>query len=489
MFFKKNWFMLSSFLIAFLAAVIRFYNFSNRWVLAGDQAHFALVGKYMLESKLLPLLGPFSSAGPFQTGGEWYWFVAIGSIFSFFGVTAPWIFLVATYIFFVYLMIVIGQKMEGKKFGLVVGCLSAVSTGEIIQSVNLSNQSPIPLFSALSILCMILYLQTKSSRFIFLMSFLVGIAISIHLQGVALIALILITIILGYFPGIKRLILIPIGLVIPWVPVFIADSQNHFANSYNMIYYFFFEKNKASFDELGRRWLTFVGVFIPYAWGYTIGGVSLMGYLMTPIVFGFGVYQTIKKQITRQWIVLFVSTILMFIILRYTRTPLFESFYAFLHPFTLLLTGWGLLQVYKRKKLIAITIFICLIATSLYFDISEITKIKFNINTVKPQKEVEKLVEKFPSKKFAIYDYKFDTSGYSQSLSLYLYNADKIDDNGMKIGFSNTDTLEYPIVLRDGGFILYDISSLSPEKLTKQKWVFVNPSGIYHSGQDWYKKK
>lgn len=487
-FLNKNWFLLSTFVILFVATIFRFYNFSNRWALAGDQAHFALAGKYMLHAKLLPLLGPFSSAGPFQTGGEWYWFVALGSMLGFLGVPAPWVFLNITYVVFVFLMIIIGKKLEGKLFGLAVGALAAVSTGEIAQGVNLSNQSPIPLFAAFSVLCMVLYLQKKKLRYIFLLSLSVGIAISIHLQGVALMVLILATITIGEFPGIKGLLLIPVGLAIPWIPVFIADSQNKFTNTHNMIYYAFFEKNKASFEVLGRRWLTFIGVFVPTAWANTTGGLLIMGYLMTVITFGFGVFETINKRIKRQWLILFTSTSLMFIVLRYTRTPLYDSFYVFLHPFIILLTGWGILQMFKRNNKIAVLIFVLLISTSLYTSFVEITKSKININPTQAEMQMKLIVKKLPQKKFAIYDHNFDTSSHSQSMALYLYYANKIDDNGMKIGYTHPSKINYPIVADLGDFVLYDISSLTSEKLKSERWVPVNPSAIYHSGQDWYKK-
>jgi hypothetical protein len=128
------------------------------------------------------------------------------------------------------------------------------------------------------------------------------------------------------------------------------------------------------------------------------------------------------------------------------------------------------------------------LCTSFYADSIEISRVKFNINTTRPEIQKNLIIKKFPQKKFAIYDYKFDSSGYSQSLALFLYNSGQIDDKGFKIGYANTDTLKHPIILRDGGFVLYDISALTAEKLKNEKWIFVNPSAIYHSGQDWYKK-
>ena len=65
----------ATWIIVGIAFVLRFYNYNNRWGLAYDQAHDALVARYALEAGKIPLVGPFSSAGAFQTGGEWYWII------------------------------------------------------------------------------------------------------------------------------------------------------------------------------------------------------------------------------------------------------------------------------------------------------------------------------------------------------------------------------------------------------------------------------
>ena len=67
------------FVIIVVAVFFRFYRYEERWGLAHDQAAFAITGRYALSKHVLPLMGPFSSGGPFQTSGTWYWFVMIGT--------------------------------------------------------------------------------------------------------------------------------------------------------------------------------------------------------------------------------------------------------------------------------------------------------------------------------------------------------------------------------------------------------------------------
>src|SRR3989338_1965310 len=76
--FKSKWYELCLLFIIVVSIFLRFYNYDQRLGLAYDQAHDAIVSLYALEQGKLPLLGPFSSAGAFQTGGEWYWFIMAG---------------------------------------------------------------------------------------------------------------------------------------------------------------------------------------------------------------------------------------------------------------------------------------------------------------------------------------------------------------------------------------------------------------------------
>src|SRR5690348_1605926 len=101
-FLVKHKFVVVTVIILLIAVFFRFYNFDHRYGLAYDQAHDALVARSALEQHKLPLLGPFSSAGPFVTGPEWYWFIALGTIIFPFSILTPWVVLAGLYTLFVY---------------------------------------------------------------------------------------------------------------------------------------------------------------------------------------------------------------------------------------------------------------------------------------------------------------------------------------------------------------------------------------------------
>jgi len=128
---RRNWYLISILLILLLAFFLRFYNFESRWVLAQDQSHNALVARYALQTGQIPLVGPFSSAGPFQTGGEWYWLVMISTAIYPFSVITPWIMSVVLSLVFVLLILHVGRELIDRKFGLILGILAAVSTTQL----------------------------------------------------------------------------------------------------------------------------------------------------------------------------------------------------------------------------------------------------------------------------------------------------------------------------------------------------------------------
>lgn len=492
-FFRKHWYFLLVALIIFLAFILRFYDYENRWGLAYDQAHDVLIARYSIESFKLPLLGPFSSAGPFQTGGEWYWFIISANIIFFNSVMTPWIVLTLTYVLFVYLMIVLGKELVDKKFGLIVGLLSAVSTAQITQGSNLTNQSPLAIISLFCIWFSIKYIRQKKEKYLFLLAFFIGLASSIHLQGVSLLVILVFVIVFSGLPSLKGILLIILGLLIPWAPVFIVDLQHNFSNTKNMVYYYLFDQYKIPYETLGRRWLTYLGVFLPSIWSEVIGGVKSVGYIIIVVLIWGIISSLLKKKITREWGVILLSFLGMVTVVRYLRTPLFPSYVVFLHPFILLLTGWAILIVLKRNLLIAYLFLALIIGGSLYTDVLKIIKSE-NFTAYVVKLWIDRISEKYPGKKFAVYDLNYERGDKSLPLVLFLDSENKLDDNGFKIGLgmdkSGKQAEVYPVILGErGDYQFFDLNSSTGAELSKGKWYLISPELIYSSTQDWKRNK
>lgn len=490
-FIRKNRFAISVSLLLALSFILRFYNFENRWGLAYDQAYSAVLARNAVSELKLPLIGPFSSAGPMQTGGEWYWFVMTGTILNPTRVNTPWVFTTLLYVFFVAFMISLGREFEGKKFGILLGLLTCVSTAQIAQSVSLTNQSPLIFSSGLALWGMIKFLKTKKLKHLFLLAFGVSLGITFHFQGVALISLLIATILITR-AGIRGILASIVGFFVPLIPLLIFDLQNSFINSKNIIQYYLHDQYQVSLDVLGRNWRTYMGNFWPDAWSHIIGGHRLIGFLEIALVSFATVYSFVNKKMKRQWLIVILSFIAMVSILRYIRTPLYDSYLVFLHPFVLLLTAWAIFLVYSKNKIVAFSLLSLILIFSLIKDSKELTYNKTNFPAEEAELKVEVLEKKYPGQKFSLFSYKYQLADQNLILNLFLDSKNLLDPSGRRIGIvSSTESavLIFPVI--EGETLstrLLDLNSSTSAQLKKSDWADMSPEEIYRVTQQWYTK-
>ena len=273
------------------------------------------------------------------------------------------------------------------------------------------------------------------------------------------------------------------------------DVQNDFVNSQGILQYILYDQYKVSFDVLGRRWLTYIGVFWPNAWTHIIGGIPFVGYVQFFLLGGVGIYSFLRKEISRPWFIILLSFLGMIVLVRYTRTPLFDSYLVFLHPFIFLLVGWVIFFLYRIRKILGLALLIIIVIGSSQKDIGELGN---GENTLLKRTTHWKtlMLNKYKDKKFAIYDYEYKTASFSLPLVLLLDVEDRLDDDGYKIGFRNPPKeqsqdkdLHEEIKGNRMGFMLVDLDSSSSAELAKAGWAFVNPSAVYKATQEWYKDK
>lgn len=487
---KKHAFLFIIVLILIFSALLRFYKYNNRWGIAYDQAHDALVARYALKEKKIPLVGPFSSAGPFQTGGEWYWLIMAGTVFYPQSVLTPWIVLTSSSLVFVLLMILLGREIKDNLFALISGLLAAVSTAQISQSFNLTNQSPLPLLSLSAIWVAVRFIRNKKSKYLFLLGFIISLAVTIHLQGAGLLVLILTTLLLSGFPDKKGIVYLMSGIFLPFIPLLVFDIQNDFVNIKGVIHYLVYTQDKISYEVLGRRWLTYVFEFWPNAWANITGGKNLIVYSFLPVLLLMLIYSFLKKKLTKEESLIGLSLVGMVFLLRYVKTPLFDSYLMFTHPLILFLTAWFIHKIIKTRFVIGLVFLTLIFFGSLDKDISNIRSATNSTASMAGLwKEV--LVKKFPDKKFAVYDYQYKQAGNSLPLSLFLEADGKINDNGLKIGIAaikKKKKITQPVVYgKSGGYQFFNLTGLTTEELSLKGWIFVNPSAIYFTTEEWYK--
>lgn len=477
--------------IIVLSILLRFYHYQDRWGLAYDQAHDALVARYALKTHKIPLLGPFSSAGPFQTGGQWYWFIMAATSLYPPSVLTPWIVLTLLYVFFVFCMIKFGTELVNKQFGLILGLFSAVSTGQIAQSVNLTNQSPLAFISLLSLWSGIRYIRSGKTKYIFALGLLTSTGMCIHLQGAALGIFVLI--VLG-IQGISKklrfmdILALFLGGIIGVIPILVYDVQNNFVNIKNMLYYFLHDQYLVSLDVYGRRWLTYGGDFVPKLWAHVIGGnqiVSVGVVLLSSLVI---VPKLLKRKIEKEFIVISITLAGMIIVLRYTRTPLFPSYAVFMHPYILLFTAWTVYELWKKMYISGICICFIIMVMSLVSDVNEIQG-KTNKTYTRIQNWKANIYNEFPGKDFALYDFNYDTVTFSVPLSLVMEVEHRLNDDGVKIGIGTNPQFALPVwkkfTLEQGYLPGRNLDSSTSAELKNTRFKFVNPSEIYHQTEEW----
>jgi hypothetical protein len=216
-----------------------------------------------------------------------------------------------------------------------------------------------------------------------------------------------------------------------------------------------------------------------------------IGYIVIACLIAVIAYNFFKKTISIEWYMLIISFLSMFVLVRYTRTPLFDSYLAFMHLFVIMLTGWTIFNIYKRNIFLGLLLLAVVIIGSIKRDIKEING-GTNDASMRAESWKNLLASTYPGKNFSIYDNSYRSTGFSLPLVLFLDAEGKISDKGYKIGFGSKQNVSIQphkeIKGNKVGFILRDLNSSSSAELSKDGWGLINPSQIYRSTVEWYKK-
>ena len=482
-FFRRHRYQILVVLILILAATLRFYNYPHRWGLAFDQARDALIGREAVGQNKIPLLGPFASGANVVGGPQWFWLIALFTWLYPWSVLSPWVGLTISYVLFVFLMIKIGEELGEKKLGLFMGVVAAFSPAQISQGVNLTNQGPIAVMAAFSIWAMLKYLKTKRAIFAFLLGTGIAMSFNIHLQGINLFFLIPIVAILGWRHSLKATLLFFFAFGLQFIPFFIFEFRKDFYNTRGLLNYFFYGQYETG---ISTRWLTYVFSFWPNLWTKIVGGNKWLSYFQGVSLSVLITLEILRKKISKEHLALVLSFILIFINLRYYRGPRFESYFVFIHPFVLFFAAWFIWKMFVWRKAMGVLLLFLVILGSARLNLEHYRQEK---NTMYPLVKSWKneLTEKFPGKKFAVYDFQLLSREKTASLALILAVEGLIGDEGIKIGVAcSSQVASEEVFFTDGNCFLSDISQI---KKDGDDWAFLNPSEIWKETEEWYLKK
>lgn len=490
---KKHKYHILVCLILLLSFAFRFYNFDTRWGIGNDDARDVLIAKEAIKRGELPMIGSFSSAGPFVFGPFFYWFIMGSYLLMPFVLTAPWILIGIIGVGVVGILMYCGKKIGGNNFALLVGLLAVTSPQLVIRSLTLGQHSFVALLSACCLLFFLLYLEKKTIRFAFLVGLSIGAAINFHYQALNLLIFLPALLFVAHKSVRMRmvgLIVACAGVLLSLSPLIIWDSQQGFANLRNLLEYFLIGQYLL---YVPNSWKLFLLTYLPQYWSIVIGGyrfIALGSMIVTVCLISFLI---IKKKLPLQLYFLVIPFTLLVFVNRFYKGERSEGYLLYFLPFILLLTSYILFLLLKAdvfskryvllQKSLGIFLTGLLVSANIYFIASTVWVHPSPVPLY--TKAVDGLMKKYPKQKFVVYDYKAKYSSFNQPLSLFLATKNLTDKKGMPIGMLCYDKCpKKPKMLELGGIYIADLRKEKNIGDSKQ-WVKVNPENMYDDLIGW----
>jgi hypothetical protein len=474
--------------VLFIAIVLRFIRYNERWALAYDQARDAIIAQEVLHGKPMPATGPFSSAGEFTTGPVWYWFVVAATAIYPRAVMTPWVVLTALFVLSVFLLMETGFIIGGTPLSILLGLFAAVSPAQIEQGFNLTNPSLVSVFSFIILWAGITYLKSDNLATLIILGVSIGCAVTTHYQAAMLLFFVCIIFILRR-PRLIHLIIFAIGAAIPFIPLIRFDITHGYFNYRGIIDYLRFGQYRV---YIPNRWLTHLGVFLPHLWSIVVGGRSVAAYiLMTTVAVSIGIAGYLRLFTPYSASVL-LGLIFMIAGLRYYRGERFDGYFVFLHPFILTVSAWAVWVIYTKQKIAGIILAGVVIIGGLCIVIPSIFNSK-NWTLWRVKQGIAALTSKYPKETFNLFEYNAQGTTNSVAVVLCLSHAGKISSSGHKIGFGHAprpqqNSLYSLIPNNTSGFDFWDIDTIPENVFKNDKWENINPESIYRYVAQWYRK-
>lgn len=484
--------------IIIIAVFFRFYNFPLRYGLGDETVRDAVMGIEGARQLQFPLVGAFSSAGPF-TFGPWFYYQLI--IFNLLtqSAYASWIYLSLASTFCVVILYKIGELVEDKTFGLILGLLAALSPALIIAATHLTTQNLTNIYALLAIWIFLkLVLQKLSNWWGFIFGIILGIGVNLHYQMVGL--LILPIVLLIYKPKqFSYFITSLVGISVTYLPLMFFDMNNHWFTVRNILYYLQHGKDVI---YVPNRWLFYLRDFWPSYWADVLGVPQIIAEIIMLLFIFLVIHKYLKRRLPMYIFLLLIAFAFNFFLLRYYWGPRFFGYLNFLRPFVFLFTGYTFLTMYKIRygKYVFFPTMLFLLVFILPRSVERLSPDPF---TLEMQKSVEILESSYPNSTFKIYKCQnINSNALGYSVVFLLDKKDKLTDSGMSIGIKSSDC-QYPDIAqatKSGETVdmlyptisntaLVDFSSLSEKSIKNANWQKVNFKSIFTEVARWWFKE
>jgi len=488
-------FLIGILLILFIATILRFYNFQERWGIGDDSTRDIAIAREALARHELPMIGSFSSAGPFAFGPLFYWVLMASYVIFPFWFTAPVIFTVLTSIVTVGVLTACGYLIGGKRLAILVGILATTAPQLVARSVAIGQHSYVAVSTASLFLFFILYWKKRNPVYAFLMGLALGAALSFHYQSINLLIFFAAALFIPKVNLLQRivgLLSMGVGFLIPSLPLIIWDSQQQWANLRNILDYLLVAQYRL---YVPNSWKLFLFKYLPSYWSFVVGGYATSALFIMIVTFICAC--VLKRKISGIMMAFGMVFAILLLVNKFYKGERSEGYLIYLSPFIILFTAWSIdklfqitgKKVYNRLGKFAGIIVVLIILTGNFLQIKhyeESKNIRHELDTT-----VSFLIKKYPDTKFIIYDYRNRAGSVSQPLGLYLKLQDKTDPHGMPIGFtcSGADCPQkLPVIAILAGRPIVDMQSVTNRDKKSGNWVKVNQENMYDDLIGWSKK-
>lgn len=422
------------FAVIVLAVFFRTYNYLGRIYIHADNAWLIQVSRYSFDNLKIPLVGPFSSAGPFFYGPWYFWIFGLLTILPL-GILTHWYMMTLISLFSIYLIFGIGREIGGKWVGASAAFFAAISTAHVNNSFDVWSPALIPFLVTLILVFLLRFAKASKLLDLFVISFLVGLAITIHFQSILLAPTLLVAAFFIFSKKeslpklLKSFFIMTVGFAIPFLPLLYFDANHNWYNSSSLLVYLLVDQYKI---WVPNRWFTYLFDYWPQTWAFIIGGNNLLALFLIALVTILTVFKIKSVNKLKPFYIVATVFFLEVLMLRFYRGERFIYYSLFAHTFVIVLTAYATWQLFKINKYIGLLLSVLIVSLTVKNSVSYFNNNVFTFGLVSSIKN--EIYSAYPNSNFDVYGCNMNGKSVSHPLALLMYYDLRNSLDGVKIG-------------------------------------------------------